>query len=155
MSKSNHEHITKPIASWAARAQYTIPMIITSNRQLTNPYPSAAARIIAQKEKKRKQQVHASKHSRITWTCIWIQTHETSRSSPPTNQSPRTNNTDRSINIHNNPPPPPPARPKPQIPAKQQDQQGNTDPIWDPHAGREGDPPPPAKPEEARRGRKP
>lgn len=155
MSKSNHEHITKPIASWAARAQYTIPMIITSNRQLTNPYPSAAARIIAQKEKKKE-----AAGPRIKTLSHHLNLHMDSntRDEPflPTNQPIAPNQQHRSINQHpQQSPPPPPARPKPQIPAKQQDQQGNTDPIWDPHAGREGDPPPPAKPEEARRGRKP
>lgn len=106
MSKSNHEHITKPIASWAARAQYTIPMIITSNRQLTNPYPSAAARIIAQKEKKKE-----AAGPRIKTLSHHLNLHMDSntRDEPflPTNQPIAPNQQHRSINQHPQQSPPP------------------------------------------------
>lgn len=110
MSKSNHEHITKPIASWAARAQYTIPMIITSNRQLTNPYPSAAARIIAQKEKKKE-----AAGPRIKTLSHHLNLHMDSntRDEPflPTNQPIAPNQQHRSINQHPQQSPPPHPQP--------------------------------------------
>lgn len=86
-------------------------MIITSNRQLTNPYPSAAARIIAQKEKKKE-----AAGPRIKTLSHHLNLHMDSntRDEPflPTNQPIAPNQQHRSINQHpqQSPPHPQPAR---------------------------------------------
>lgn len=81
-------------------------MIITSNRQLTNPYPSAAARIIAQKEKKKE-----AAGPRIKTLSHHLNLHMDSntRDEPflPTNQPIAPNQQHRSINQHPQQSPPP------------------------------------------------
>lgn len=88
-------------------------MIITSNRQLTNPYPSAAARIIAQKEKKKgsSRSTHQNTLASLELAYGFKHTRRAVPPHQPTNRPEPTTPIDQSTST-TTPPPQPARRPK-------------------------------------------
>lgn len=95
-------------------------MIITSNRQLTNPYPSAAARIIAQKEKKKgsSRSTHQNTLASLELAYGFKHTRRAVPPHQPTNRPEPTTPIDQSTSTTTPPPPSPPEDPNPREAAR-------------------------------------